>query len=229
MSFYLILNLSIIIIPFLFSFEKNIKFYKKLPFLFLSILSVSSFYIIWDSIATTYGNWSFNKEFVGNFSFFNLPVEEILFFITVPYSCIFIYETVMFYLKEKEISFIKEIYLLITLLLIANSLYFRSQNYTAVVLLICGIFFMITALFYSKILKSIFYWVTIAITFIPFLIVNYLLTSLPVVKYNNEQTWGVRILTIPIEDFFYSFSMISFWLLAYDFFKSKFSETKIKY
>jgi len=54
-----------------------------------------------------------------------------------------------------------------------------------------------------------------AFSFIPFLIVNYALTSLPVVLYNPASVWGFRILTIPIEDFFYSFSMISFYIIVY--------------
>ncbi len=222
MSFYLILNFSIIIIPLLFSFEKKIEFYKKVPVVLLSILLVSPFYILWDMAATYLGDWSFNKTYVGKIFVFNLPLEEILFFITVPYAIIFIYETVKLYVKEKEFPLNKIFYFFIALLLAINSYFFNHNNYTGVILLISGFFFLISLLFYPDILTSNIFWITILISFIPFLVVNYLLTSLPVLQYNENEIWGLRILTIPLEDFFYSFSMIAFWLMVYDYFRSKY-------
>jgi lycopene cyclase domain-containing protein len=51
--------------------------------------------------------------------------------------------------------------------------------------------------------------------------VNYLLTSLPVVEYNPEAITGIRISTIPLEDFFYSFAMITSWLVVYELLKKR--------
>jgi len=45
--------------------------------------------------------------------------------------------------------------------------------------------------------------------------VNYILTSLPVVTYNSEAIWGKRILTIPVEDFLYSYVLLSLCLYVY--------------
>lgn len=56
------------------------------------------------------------------------------------------------------------------------------------------------------------------LTFIPFLIVNYILTSLPVVTYNPNEITGFFVITIPAEDFFYSFSLIGFYILVYELF-----------
>jgi lycopene cyclase domain-containing protein len=128
MSFYLLLNILIISIPLFFSFEKNLKFYKNLPAVFISILTVSTFYILWDIAATYLGDWSFNKDYIGNIYVFNLPIEEIFFFITVPYSCIFIYETVRLYIKRKSIEFRKEFILAVIFLFTANSLYLLDNN-----------------------------------------------------------------------------------------------------
>ena len=56
---------------------------------------------------------------------------------------------------------------------------------------------------------------------IPFLIVNYLLTSIPAVTYNETAFSVIRFITIPYEDFLYSFSMISLWILFYELAKEK--------
>lgn len=215
MSEYLLINIFIIIVPLLLTFEKKLKFYKKLPALLISILLVSTVYIIWDSYAAKAGDWAFNPQYLIGIYLFDLPLEEILFFITVPFSIIFIYETAKFYLKEKEIFFSTYIYLSVMILLIVGAILFSNQNYTLIVLCFCLAFFIIALFFYRTIIKSKIFWVTVLISYLPFLIVNYLLTSLPIVTYNPDAIWGNRFLTIPLEDFLYSFSMISFWLLIY--------------
>jgi lycopene cyclase domain-containing protein len=215
MSEYLLINILIIIVPLLLTFEQNLKFYKKLRPVLTSILIASPVYIIWDSIATIHGDWDFNPKYLLGIHFFNLPLEEILFFVTVPYSIIFIFETVNYYLKERKIFFNRYLYFTIILLLLVGIVVFRDQNYTLIVFIYCIIFFAISSFFFRDIIKSKVFWITILISYIPFLIINYVLTSLPIVTYNPNAIWGNRLLTIPLEDFFYSFSMISFWLLAY--------------
>jgi lycopene cyclase domain-containing protein len=43
---------------------------------------------------------------------------------------------------------------------------------------------------------------------IPFLIINGILTAIPVVIYNNDENLGKRIYTIPIEDTVYALTML---------------------
>ncbi len=47
-----------------------------------------------------------------------------------------------------------------------------------------------------------------AICLIPFLLVNGLLTALPVVLYNDSENIGLRIYTIPAEDVFYGMLLV---------------------
>lgn len=216
MSEYLLINILIILVPLILSFEKNLKFYTKLPFYFFSVLIVSTAYIIWDSAATIRGDWGFNPEYLNGLYFFSLPIEEILFFITVPYSCIFIYETIGFYIKEKKLSFNKYAFILALIILLINAYAFKDQIYTMTVSFYAASFFLISILLFDKLILSRNFWITILITFVPFFIVNYILTSVPIVTYHSESIWNVRITTIPAEDFIYSFSMISLWILFYE-------------
>jgi lycopene cyclase domain-containing protein len=215
MSEYLLLNIFIILVPLLLTFEQKLKFYKKLLPYLISILIVSSIYIIWDVIAAKRGDWAFNPDYLARTYLFGLPLEEILFFITVPYSIIFIYETANFYLKERRIFFNRYLYFFLIILLLLGIVLFRDQEYTLTVFIYCLVFFVLSTFFYHDILKSKIFWFTILISYLPFLVVNYILTSLPIVTYNPNAIWGNRFLTIPLEDFFYSFSMNSLWLLVY--------------
>ncbi len=215
MSTYLIINFLIFLLPLLLSFDKKTAYYKNLPQVFVSVVIVGIVFIIWDSAAVKRGDWSFNSEFVGSVRIFNLPLEEILFFITVPYSCIFIFEVLRNYVREKKLEIKKRTIFFFALIFIAVAFIFSDQYYTFTVLLFTA-FFLLTALFpFNSLIRSNIYWLTILLSYLPFLIVNYLLTSLPVVRYNDNAIWGYRLMTIPVEDFFYSYSMISFWLLIY--------------
>jgi len=46
-------------------------------------------------------NWHFNAEYVSGIKIINLPIEEILFFITVPFACLFTWEMIIRRAKEK--------------------------------------------------------------------------------------------------------------------------------
>jgi lycopene cyclase domain-containing protein len=215
MSTYLFLNLAIIIFPVLLSFDKKVSFYKYFSSVVISIVIVGAAYIIWDAIAVMRGDWNFNPEYISGFTYFNLPLDEILFFISVPYACIFIYEVLLKYIGDKVVVLNRTLVFISIFVLFFLAISFYQQYYTFTVLLFCAAFLIFSISFFNSILKSKVYWMTILITYIPFLIINYILTSLPVVSYNSKAIWGIRIITIPLEDFFYSFSMISFWLLVY--------------
>ena len=221
MNTYLLINILIIFFPLVLSFDKNLTYYKKIPHVLKSIAFVSTAYIIWDVIATMRGDWAFNPEHLVGIYFWGLPLEEILFFITVPYACIFIYETVSFYVKEKQLNINPKLFLIPSFLLIVMGICFYSQHYTFTVSVFSAAFFIGAILFKDKILLSRNFWITILITFLPFLIVNYFLTSIPIVTYNDSAFSGKRFITIPYEDFLYSFSMISLWILFYELAKKK--------
>ena len=221
MSTYLLINIAIIFFPLILSFDNNLKFYKKVPYVMQSIAFISTAYIVWDLIAIKRGDWAFNPEHLIGVYILGLPLEEILFFITVPYSCIFIYETVSFYVKEQKLSFNNKLFLIPAILVMILGTIFYNQNYTFTVSIFVGAFFIGAILFNESLLDSRNFWITILIGFIPFLIVNYFLTSIPVVIYNEAAFSGKRFITIPYEDFLYSFSMISLWILFYELAKEK--------
>ena len=106
---YLALMLGSLLFPFIFSFEKQIAFHRKWKSLSIAILISGLFFIVWDSLFTYFGFWSFNDKFTLGLRFLGLPLEEWLFFIVIPYCSVFIYETSKLYLPKlnfnKEISY----------------------------------------------------------------------------------------------------------------------------
>jgi len=88
--------------PLAFSFSKKLGFYKDTKRLVLSILLPMIIFIAWDVAATYRGHWSFNKEYISGLYIFNLPVEEILFFVVIPFAGLFTWEVVKYFSGQKK-------------------------------------------------------------------------------------------------------------------------------
>ena len=97
---YLGVNLFAISYPLAQSFEHRIKFSSQWFALFPAILITGAFFLIWDYWFTQMGVWEFNPTYLLGIYFFDLPLEEWLFFITVPFACVFIYEVLNYFFPK---------------------------------------------------------------------------------------------------------------------------------
>lgn len=188
------------------------KYIKRWKAVFSSILITAILFIVWDIIFTKIGVWSFNPRYHSGIEFFDLPIEEWLFFICIPYSSLFIHFAFHYFYSKVSLSdkSVKIIYwilmtvLLPTIVLNYDKLY-TAINYSILVLLLTYAVFKI-----PNILNTFF--ITFLIVLIPFSIVNGILTGSfidePVVSYNNAENLGIRLGTIPVEDIGYAFSML---------------------
>jgi lycopene cyclase domain-containing protein len=215
MSTYLIVNIAAFALPFALSFDRRVAFYRKWPAVFPAVVVVGVLYLVWDVLVTARGDWSFSPEHFGGTTVFGLPVEEILFFVTVPYACLFIYEVVRAYFPERKVAFPRALAWCLAAAAAGGALLLRSRDYSFLVLLSVGLTFALGALFYMDLFRSRWFWLYLAITYVPFFAVNGVLTGLPVVLYNPAQNVGIRVITIPLEDFFYSFSLLALCGMAY--------------
>jgi lycopene cyclase domain-containing protein len=95
--FILLLSLCL---PFVLSFWPPLKFYRQVRALALTIFFVLIIFGSWDILAVRRNHWQFNPQGVWYFRFFGLPLEEVLFFIVIPFCCIFTWEAIL-YLKGR--------------------------------------------------------------------------------------------------------------------------------
>jgi lycopene cyclase domain-containing protein len=208
-------------VPFLFSFWGRPKFYRRIPYVLAAFFSVGVIFLAWDVWATARGDWGFSHEYTAGIRLLGLPLEEILFFLMIPYSCLFIYENLVCYFADRRLRIPRVLNALAVGACGITAIVFWGQNYTRTVMIFCGLFFLVTIFFDHDMLESFLFWAYMAITYFPFFAVNYLLTSPPIVWYDPRAIWGLRITTIPLEDFFYSFTMLSFYTLVYRIFRKK--------
>lgn len=225
MSLYFKILFFSFLVPFIYSFEPKVQFYKKWKPLFLSIFLMMIPYLIWDVYFTNNGYWGFNQDYLSGIYLFGLPIEEILFFVVIPYACIFTFYTLRHYFPQTLISIriTKIIGYSVVMMSVMFIFSFYDKPYTKINFLFLFIALLLALRFNIQVLR-VFFWV-FPIILIPFFIVNGILTGFAieneVVWYSSNIFMGVRFYTIPLEDVFYAFSLILGNLLVMNFLEKK--------
>lgn len=199
---YLALMIFTFLGPFVMSFEKNINFKSKWKNFIISIIPMMIFFITWDILFTINRIWEFNPDYYIGFKIFHLPLEEWLFFIFVPFACLFIYENVKFFIKKDYNH--KYITIFLIVLMLSGLIFLENGLYTQITFISLLMFLLFT---FKKDYLSKFY-ISYLLSLLPFFIVNGVLTATPVVIYNNAENLSIRIGTIPVEDTFYGLLMM---------------------
>lgn len=100
---YFFVLLACVSLPALLYFHPNYPLKKNLKWAFLSILISAIPYILWDIWATEQGHWSFNPKYILNIYIFNLPVEEVAFFLVIPFCITFVWSIISQYSSLKDL------------------------------------------------------------------------------------------------------------------------------
>ncbi|WP_316809742.1 lycopene cyclase domain-containing protein [Pedobacter heparinus] len=222
---YLLIDFFTIIIPFIFSFHPRLNFYKTWKAFFPAVMLTGFLFITWDIYFTGIGVWGFNARYLTGIEISNLPLEEILFFFCIPYACVFTFHCLDLFLKksiphatERILSpFFMSIFAVVGFL--NTDKMYTIVTFTGLSLLLALSRYILKVNWLGK------FYIIYAILLFPFLIVNGLLTGTgldePVVWYNEAEIFGLRILTIPVEDVFYGMGLILMNVLIYSYLKQK--------
>jgi lycopene cyclase domain-containing protein len=100
MSKYLTVLILSIFFPFLLSFYPPLRFWRNFKALIFTLSILVIIFGAWDVFATWRRHWYFNPQGILGIKIINLPVEEWLFFIVIPFCCIFTWEALKF-IKER--------------------------------------------------------------------------------------------------------------------------------
>ena len=225
---YLIINILTVSICFIYSFDKRIEFYKH----FMSFVKGASLvaipFIIWDAWFTNIGVWWFNDTYLIGLRIFGLPIEEIMFFFFIPFSCVFTYYCINKFFDLSWVNGFNTIIVFVTTIVcITVALLFPDRIYT----LITALTTCLSVLYLHFIAKK--EWIGQAsllytVLMLGFFPVNGVLTGTgiesPIVNYNDQDFMTFRIGTIPIEDAVYGYTMF-IWNI---FFFHKFSGFKAR-
>ena len=225
---YLGLLLFSLAYPLAQSFERRLKYYRNFPALFKATGIMILLFIPWDIWFTAQGVWGFNPDYFMGLSIAGLPLEEWMFFIVVPFACVFIYEVLNYFFPKNILDqFSSGIGWLVSAVLLIGSLLNSDQLYPFVTFSLSAI-----AIVFATFKKPFWlanFWRMYVVSWIPFILVNGVLTGglteNPVVNYNPKEILGLRVWTIPIEDSVYNLLMLLMVVFCYEYYKGAASKS----
>ncbi|MDZ7744047.1 MAG: lycopene cyclase domain-containing protein [Bacteroidota bacterium] len=223
MSIYLTINLLSISIPFIAGFDRKLKFYRQWKYLFPAMLLTMVLFIPWDVIFTDRAVWGFTPKYLSGIDLINLPIEEWLFFICIPYACIFTYESLNYLVKKDFLKkYVGAINYSLMAILGILAIIFHDRIYTFVTFTLMTLLLALQQLVIKGKYLGRFYF-SFLFVLIPFFIVNGVLTGSliddQVVWYDNTENMGIRMFTIPLEDSVYALLMLMMNVSIYEYLK----------
>ena len=203
--YYLLVNLISISVPLALSFKFRGKFIQHGRAIAIAIAITAVFFLVWDVPFAKLGIWGFNPTYLLGAYAFGLPFEEYLFFVCIPFACLFSH----YQMRIRKIRFSTRITKAIMYLLVAFCLalivLYHDRTYTCTIAVMNLLAIAYCARRYNHWLT--YFYLAYVIVILPFILVNGFLTGMatpdPIVWYDNLENMNVRIFTIPAEDFLY--------------------------
>ena len=222
---YFYLHLITFLPVFGLSFDRRVHYYRKWKHLLPAILITAAGFIAWDVYFTHRGVWGFNSRYLSGYYLAELPLEEWLFFFTVPFACVFIYECLDSYLGSEWLDEIEPwITRILIVVFLLTSLFYWNHMYTGTTFLLAGFALWYHTLVFKTRYRSKFYF-AYAVSWIPFLAINGVLTggftTQPIVMYNPREFLGIRVGSVPLDDAGYSFLLLLCTIALYEYFRRK--------
>jgi len=222
---YLTVDLCVLALPLLLSFDKNVQFYKQWKYFLPVNLSVGAFFIIWDVIFTKAGIWAFNPDYLLGPELFGLPIEEWLFFFCIPYASVFTYFSLQHYVKRNPFKDADTTLNFGAILICAALIFGFFPRYYITLTSVYTLFWLIWATRNTKPFMADL-WLAYFVLLVPFVISNGVLTGLSfwefpalhqqaetildqIVWYHAGHNTGWRIFTMPADDLVYGFLLIA--------------------
>lgn len=220
---YLLIDILCIAVPLVASFHRLSPFYKEWKYYLPVNIVVTAFFLVWDAIFTDMDIWGFNEAYITGIKVYNLPIEEVLFFICIPYACTYTYYVISTHIKIKQTVTPLYISRVLILVLTTMALLNTGRLYTSVTFLLLSLLLIVLLISKAGIPRG--FYTTYLLMLIPFFISNGLLTGSwlkePIVWYNNNHNLGIRMGTIPFEDSFYAMLMLMMNISGYEWLKNK--------
>lgn len=214
---YLLFDLAILAVPFVVGAFRFAYFYDRLAVALRATLWAALPFVAWDA-AVAGRHWWWNPAYVLGPSALGLPLEELLFFLAVPLTCLFTWERLLggdraAPRREPLLGRLRLEHLyplawaLVPLGIVVAA---RGQEYTGFALVALGVAALLDHALGVGLLvvprALAFFGAVLALT----VACNGYLTARPVVLYDERYQLGLRLATIPVEDFVFGLALV--WL-----------------
>ncbi|MEN9744101.1 MAG: hypothetical protein RLZZ65_1906 [Bacteroidota bacterium] len=195
--------------PLALSFDQKVAYYKDWRVVFPATFVVALPFLAWDMLFTHLGVWGFNPSYLLGYYLYNLPIEEVLFFLVIPYNFIFLLRVIQAYFPNRNAQRLTQFFAFV--FVFSSTLWVLLYAHNYYTFLACAISGALTVLLRKKRWFTDFMWAYL-LCLLPFFIVNGILTGAateaPIVWYSEQHIIGWRMISIPFEDLYYNYSLL---------------------
>lgn len=215
---YIAVVLSVLLVSVGFSFGRQTRFLGKLKYFFPSVAFSGAIYALWTMRFAELGIWNYNPDYITGIKLFRVPIEELLFILTVSYFSMLIFETV----KTRFRRFNKpNFFLALSFVLLVGfgllAFFYRQKLYTFFTFFLLAIYFGYTV-FRNRFKKHYTsFYLAYFISLVPFVALKAILIALPAVSYHGAHILGLRLIGVPVEDFGYFFLLLLMNVTIYEY------------
>lgn len=205
---YLLFDLLILAVPLLVGAKHPGWIRDHLGVALRAALVMAVPFVAWDA-AVAGRHWWFDPRYVLGPELFGLPFEELLFFLAVPLACLFTWEALLGAPRARAHRGLGWLYPVAWALVpLGLGVAAHGEAYTGYALVAVGVVALVDHALGAGLLLAprahAFFGVVLLLT----LVFNGYLTARPVVHYGEAYQLGVRIGTIPVEDFAYGLALV---------------------
>ena len=218
---YLLINLGLLLLSALLFSNKKLNFSGNSKFIILAVLINVFIFSIPTEYMTRLKVIVFNPPYLSGLTLWELPSEELLLSMLLPLSGLAIYQ----FLNVRYPDNSRDKYSLavsnMVLGICIAMLYFGYQKLYTLITFSVLLVFIGYIEYFNKLRFMYKFYRAYLVSLIPFYIVYSILTTIPVIQYNNEQTLKFNLGHIPYENHFYFMCMLLMTVYFYELFKSR--------
>lgn len=202
---YLLFDLLVLAGPLVLGFFGPTYFRGRSLRAWVAVFAAAIPFLIWDALVAD-RHWFFSSEYTLGPELFGLPIEEWLFFAAVPYALIFSWELLLDggQAPKRQGAGAKLFYGIAALMVpVGIWQLVEGRGYTGLTALALGLVGAVDWISGAKVATRRAFWPFVGIVGLTTAIFDTYLTMRPVVTYDDAYNLGVRLGTIPVEDFGY--------------------------
>ena len=205
---YLLINVALLLIPLILIYPMKLQQSRTIKFMLLAVFINVFVFSVPTEYLTQMKVIVFNPPYLTGFILWQLPIEELLFSLVMPFAGLAVY--VFLNTRFPDLKFEKYSLALSNILLgiCIAILYFGYHNlYTLFTFLILLIFLLYVE-YVNKIRFMYRFYRAWLVSLFPFYIAASIVNALPVIQYNEKETLIFNLMNVPFESPFYFMGML---------------------
>jgi len=218
---YLLINALLLLVPVLLLFSRQLNFSGNGKFIFLALFINVFVFSVPTEFLTRVKVIDFNPVYLTGIQLWELPIEELLFSLTLPFCGFAVY----IFLNNRFPDNNLEKYSLslsnILMGICVAILCFGYHNLYTLITFSLMLVFTLYVEYVNKIRFMYRFYRAYLVSLIPFYLFSGILNTLPVIQYNEKETLMFNVLRIPFESQFYYMAMLLLTIYLFETFKSR--------